>query len=654
MLHSRQALLSFALALGLAPVALAVQSGGIDIAFQVGTGFDGQPWCVEIDAQGRILVGGDFQLYNGTPRVRIARLGSNGQIDPTFNPGVGPDNVVRDIEEQPNGKLLIVGSFSTYQNVPCPGIARLMPNGSIDTTFQPVVVQTVPPIYALELQPDGSPVLGGAFNRFGGVLHERLVRLDSVGGLDATFNPAANNAVYALALQPDGSILVGGIFTSLSGVSRQRIGRFEPTGALDTSFVGLANDEVDSIALQPDGKVVIGGLFTSYGGAPANRIARLASNGQLDPTFQSNLGANGPVRSVVIHGNGGVLIGGEFTQVAGVHRSRLARLMPNGTLDNSFNPFPGPDGTVLDIADHGPARAVIVGTFTFYNSAPSRGIARLVTGGLCYIDADGDGFGAGVGILTTGVCGAGYSSVNGDCNDSNPGIFPGAPELCDGLDNDCDVTIDEGLVTVWYPDVDGDGYGNTAQVLQTCNPPAGYVIAGGDCDDTNPVVHPNAQELCDGLDNDCDGVTDEVFVESYCTPGVSFDGCVATLSGVGVPSVSNGSGFQLSASGVPGQRFGLFYYGFQPDFVAVSTNSSSTFCVRSPTQRMTTLLSSGTVAQCNGVLSIDFNQWLQAHPAALGSPMLPGTVIYAQAWYRDSHAPDRANLSDGLKFTICN
>lgn len=210
MLHPRQALLSLALALGLAPVALAVQSGGIDSSFQVGTGFDGQPWCVEVDAQNRILVGGEFSHYNGSPRVRLARLNGNGQIDPTFDPGLGPNNSVLGIKVQPDGKLLIVGAFTLYRNVPRPGIARLLPDGSLDPTFQPSVVQVVPPVFALALQTDGSPVIGGSFDWFAGAAHRRLARLDSVGALDTTFNPAADNDVYALALQPDGRILVGG------------------------------------------------------------------------------------------------------------------------------------------------------------------------------------------------------------------------------------------------------------------------------------------------------------------------------------------------------------------------------------------------------------------------------------------------------------
>ena len=98
-----------------------------------------------------------------------------------------------------------------------------------------------------------------------------------------------------------------------------------------------------------------------------------------------------------------------------------------------------------------------------------------------------------------------------DCNDDNPNIHPAATEVCDGIDNDCHGVGDEGAVdaTTWYGDYDYDGYGGTDFIEESCEPIQGHVSSATDCDDYDETVHPDATELCDGKDNDCDGATDE-------------------------------------------------------------------------------------------------------------------------------------------------
>ena len=109
-----------------------------------------------------------------------------------------------------------------------------------------------------------------------------------------------------------------------------------------------------------------------------------------------------------------------------------------------------------------------------------------------HLDSDGDGF-----------------STEFDCDDGDPSVYPGASELCDGKDNDCDGETDEGVGNWYYRDNDGDGYGDPGQAIQACTPPAGYVENGMDCADSDPTTHPGAGELMDGKDNDCDGQIDE-------------------------------------------------------------------------------------------------------------------------------------------------
>jgi predicted outer membrane repeat protein len=111
-------------------------------------------------------------------------------------------------------------------------------------------------------------------------------------------------------------------------------------------------------------------------------------------------------------------------------------------------------------------------------------------------DADGDGF-------------ASVECGGDDCDDADPAIFGGATETCNGADDDCNGEIDDGAGTMWYADADGDGFGGEGEKVSACEQPKNYAGLGGDCDDTRPEVHPDAGELCDGLDDDCDGAVDE-------------------------------------------------------------------------------------------------------------------------------------------------
>jgi hypothetical protein len=129
-----------------------------------------------------------------------------------------------------------------------------------------------------------------------------------------------------------------------------------------------------------------------------------------------------------------------------------------------------------------------------------------------YADADGDGYGSSA--YSTAACSApsGWVADDGDCDDTEPAAWPGNDERCDGIDNDCDGSVDEATAvdaTTWYSDTDGDGYGDSGSATAACSAPSGSVAEAGDCDDGDAGVHPGASELCDGVDQDCDGAVDE-------------------------------------------------------------------------------------------------------------------------------------------------
>ena len=131
-------------------------------------------------------------------------------------------------------------------------------------------------------------------------------------------------------------------------------------------------------------------------------------------------------------------------------------------------------------------------------------------GTLFYADSDADGFGSDNGALEACDLPAGYATVGGDCDDAAAAINPGAQEVCDGVDNDCDGGVDLNAVdpSTWYADADDDGFGDLASPIVACDQPSGAVVDATDCDDTLDTVHPNAVEVCNSVDDNCDGDID--------------------------------------------------------------------------------------------------------------------------------------------------
>ena len=132
-----------------------------------------------------------------------------------------------------------------------------------------------------------------------------------------------------------------------------------------------------------------------------------------------------------------------------------------------------------------------------------------------YEDLDGDGFGNPDALVQVCAPPAGYVPFGNDCDDSNPEIFSGAMEICNDIDDDCDGDIDEGLIPTIYYDADGDGYGDPNMPSTDCSGGEGYVYYGDDCDDSDPQIHPFQIEYCDGIDNDCNGITDDGVSNTY-------------------------------------------------------------------------------------------------------------------------------------------
>ena len=185
------------------------------------------------------------------------------------------------------------------------------------------------------------------------------------------------------------------------------------------------------------------------------------------------------------------------------------------------------------------------------------GVVKIVTGSVpWYRDADSDGYGDASRVLYASAAPSGYVASSTDCNDTVSTIHPGATETCNGLDDDCDSSIDEGAGTAWYRDADGDAYGSASTVTVSCTSPSGYVSNSTDCNDSNSSVHPFATEYCNGVDDDCDSSIDEGAVDATTyyrdADGDSYGNAASTSASCSVPSgyVSNSTDCNDSNSAV--------------------------------------------------------------------------------------------------------
>lgn len=219
-------------------------------------------------------------------------MAQDGSNDPTFNPsdtgyGNGADSYLFASVVQPDGKIIIGGSFETYKNVGRSKIARLNANGSLDISFDPGEGAD-DYIASMVLQADGRIIIGGRFTTYNGQVANKIARINVDGSLDTTFNTGVgfNSMVTALAVQPDGKIVAGGGFTSFNNETISRIIRLNADGTKDTSFTVMgANESVLAIAVQEDGKILVGGTFTIFNLAAKKYITRLNANGSTDTGF---------------------------------------------------------------------------------------------------------------------------------------------------------------------------------------------------------------------------------------------------------------------------------------------------------------------------------------------------------------------------------
>jgi uncharacterized delta-60 repeat protein len=345
---------------------LTVNGATLNTGFNPGAG--GSVSCFGLQPDGKILVGGTFTTLGGQPRRNLGLLNPDGSLDNGFNPGA--DSAVFSLVVQADGKILVGGYFYTLDGQPRNSIGRLNPDGTLDDGFDPGANSAVS---SLAVQADGKILVGGRFTSLGGQPRGYIGRLNPDGTLDNSFNPRADTVVDCIAVQADGKILVGGYFYTLDGQPRNSIGRLNPDGTLDDGFNPRAEGSFSSVVVQADGKILVAGAFTSLGGQPRNSIGRLNPDGTLDDAF--NPRAEGSFSSVAVQADGKILVAGAFTSLGGQPRNSIGRLNPDGRLDTGFNP--GADGSVSSLALQADGNILVGGSFTSLGGQPRNSIGRL-------------------------------------------------------------------------------------------------------------------------------------------------------------------------------------------------------------------------------------------------------------------------------------
>jgi uncharacterized delta-60 repeat protein len=384
-------------------------TGAPDTTFSTGTGFNSSVLAVALDNSSpqRIIVGGAFTSYNGvTTNVnRLARLSSTGVLDTAFGAAVGTtlNFNVNAVAVYPGtvgvgngGKIVLGGAFSgtTRSN-----LTRLSDDGAVDTGFMAVGTGFNGSVNALALQSDGSVLVTGSFNSITGTtstVRNQIARLDATGVVDS-FYPASglSGGGNAVALTTDGKVVVGGSFNTAGGVTHLGLARLDgTTGALDASVTAAlrAPGTVNAVVPAAGGKYVVAGNFTWLNQTAVNHLARIdGTSGALDSTFATNVGSglNSSATSLVVQGDGKVLVGGFFGTFNGTSRFGVARFSSEGVLDSTFVPASG-ISSVNSLALQADGFVILGGSFSATNATR---IARLTaTGALDATFATGTGF----------------------------------------------------------------------------------------------------------------------------------------------------------------------------------------------------------------------------------------------------------------------
>lgn len=334
--------------------AAAAASGDLDAPFMttVGGGFSKPINAVALQADGKILAGGNQGAFQGSGSEVLWRLKSDGSLDSAIA-GFTTTSGVPEVDEivvQADGKILVGGVFDHFDGVARGGILRLKTDGTLDTGFAPAGLSgTTRYVQDIELQGDGKVLIAGGFSLVNGAGRAGLARLNADGTLDNGFTPVWPFGYYFVTVEdaellPDGKILAGGTYSpAFAQAGIPFIVRLNADGTVDGSFDGSialsSSFGIQEVERQADGKILVSGSWSA--GAGQNYwIRRLLSNGAPDASFVMTPSNGWMGGDIEILPDGKILGAGIFNSYANHPTASIVRLNPDGTVDTSFAPVP--------------------------------------------------------------------------------------------------------------------------------------------------------------------------------------------------------------------------------------------------------------------------------------------------------------------------
>jgi hypothetical protein len=361
--------------------------GTLDPAFNAAT--NGLVRALVTQADGKILVAGDFTTVAGTARNRIGRVNANGTLDTGFNPNA--NGVVRCMQVQPDGTILIGGDFTSIGGTTRNRIALLNADGTLNSWYPTGGCDAG--VWCIARKANGSVWIGGPFNTVGGSTRKRIALINADASINST-NPSvalgisipAVADVRSIVLDETERLIISGYYFQVFAWGF--VARLLANGDVDGSFIGQVyfNGPVNSVAVRSDGRVVAGGSFTTMStvtgtfpsiapGAPVlNRANVIVLSSSGVPT-EDLLDANGEVHVCALQSDGKVHIGGAFTTLAGSARLRLARLLPDMRLEAAWDPQA--DAAVRAFAQQGDGLLLIGGDFANVLGTSRAYLARI-------------------------------------------------------------------------------------------------------------------------------------------------------------------------------------------------------------------------------------------------------------------------------------